>query len=73
MSEGRWKTIWLVDESDVVLILPLGDKQSNIREGVRGRSEEAFSLHSWGVQMSVSSVRSEADQTSDAVKKHLNS
>ena len=66
-----WKIIWLVDESDVGLILFLGDKRSDVRESVRGWSDEAFLLHFWG-QTSISSVRSEADQTSDGVKKHPN-
>jgi len=58
-----WKTIWLVDESDVVLILSLGDKRSavvlilslgdkrsDVRESDRGQSDETFSLHFWGVR-----------------------
>jgi len=50
----------MVDESDVVLILSLGDKWLDVRESVRGQSDEAFSLPFWGGQTSVSSVRSEA-------------
>jgi len=65
-----WKTIWLVDESDVVLILSLGDKWSDVRESIRGGPDDAFSLHFWG-KTSVSSVLSEADRTPDRVKKRL--
>jgi len=36
-------------ESDVKLILSLGDKRSDVRESIRGRSDEAFALHFCGV------------------------
>jgi len=33
-----------------IFILSLGDKRLDIRESLRGRSDEAFTLHFWGVR-----------------------
>ena len=57
---ARWKTIYLVDESDAVLIFSLGDNRST-----SAWTSETTLFHSiFEGKTSVSSVRSEADQTS---------
>jgi len=58
-----WKTIWLVDESDVrgLILSPRGRCS-----GVRGRSDDAFSLHFWGGWMSVLRVWSRARSSEKA-------